>query len=787
MGRIRGSRRIATGLFVGILLLACGLRFYQLDAQSLWNDEGTSVALAQRDLVTIARDAARDIHPPLYYWLLGGWVQLFGTSEVAARSLSAFLGVVLVALTYALGRLLAGRCAGLAAAFLAAINPFQIYYSQEARMYMLLAVLTVAAMLALLRVAEHGSWPAWIALVLLEAAGLYTHYSFAFLVLVLNLAYALWLFLTRDRVPETRRALNWGLSQGAVLLLYLPWLPTAMRQVAAWPSPARTSVLFPALTDTWRWLVLGPTIETGEMVIPLLVAALLGAVGLWALALRSRWHAALLALWIGLPVFFMFALGLYREAYLKFLLAGSPAVICLMASGLLAALPAPGHSQQRITRIAFYASRLLQLFAALLIFAASLISLKNYYTDPAYARDDYRGIAAYLEALGRPGDTILLNAPGQQEVFGYYYDGDLPVYPVPESRPLDPATTESVLVELARPGARVFAVLWATDESDPERFVEGWLDDHAYKALDSWFGNVRLVVYAVPERTPDGPDHLLNVRLQGAETGDEITLLGYSLLNDRLAAGDIALITLFWQAGRTPARRYKVFLHVLDGADHIVGQRDAEPGGGARLTTLWRPGEVIPDNHGLPIHPATPPGEYRLEVGMYNPDTGQRLVTPEGEGQVWLEPLLVERPLSPTPVAALGMQHDGGARFGELTLLGYDAYKLGFDHQPDAPLRPGDVLHLNLYWQAEAQPSGDWQLAIGLVDRDEQEWAAILAEPVGGYPTSSWQAGDRWRGQFNLALPGDMPPGRVRLRVQPIAPGDTPTEPFLSRPLTMGE
>ena len=112
------------------------------------------------------------------------------------RSLSALLGVVLVALTYGLGRLLVGRWAGLVAALLAAIHPFQVYYSQEARMYMLLAVLTAGAMLALVRIVGRGSWVAWGALVLLEASGLYTHYSFAFIVVVLNLAYALWLSLT---------------------------------------------------------------------------------------------------------------------------------------------------------------------------------------------------------------------------------------------------------------------------------------------------------------------------------------------------------------------------------------------------------------------------------------------------------------------------------------------------------------------------------------------------------------------------------------------------------------
>jgi 4-amino-4-deoxy-L-arabinose transferase-like glycosyltransferase len=805
--RARWQRLITAGFLILILLLAFGLRFYRLGAQSLWNDEGTSVVLAQRDLVSITRDAARDIHPPLYYWLLGGWVRLAGTGEAAVRSLSALLGVALVALTYALGRLLAGRWAGLAAALLAAVNPFQVYYAQEARMYMLLAVLAAGAMLSLVLLVDRSKRyksliPAFAALVLLEAAGLYTHYSFVFVVVTLNLAYLLWLALTwRAAAPGStpvRRLIYWVLSQVAVVVLYLPWLPTAIRQVTAWPSPAGTISFLPALATTWRWLVFGPTIETCDLIVPLLVAALLAVAGLLSLAmgwvgtpnLRTRWSAALLALWLGLPLISMFALGLYREAYLKFLLVALPAVSLLLACGLLAPMPAASrgtgqatHNPPHLPRFTLYILRCVQLVAALSILVPSILALNNYYSDPAYARDDYRGIAEYIHAAGRPGDAILLNAPGQQEVFGYYYRGDLPVYPLPESRPLDPGATEAALIQLARPGGRVFAVLWATDESDPQRFVEGWLDDRAYKALDSWHGNVRLVVYAIPEQTPATPEHLLDVRLQNPETGDAITLLGYSLLNDRLAAGDIAQFTLFWQADRTPVRRYKVFLHVLDEGNHIVGQRDAEPGGGARLTDLWMPGEVLVDNYGVPIHPATPPGKYRVEVGMYDPETGQRLLAPGDQGQIWLEPLTVERPSSPAPVAALGMHHVAGAEFGELALLGYDAYKLGFAHQPDAPLRPGDVLHVNLYWQAQTDPSGDWQVTIGLIDPDGHDRGSIVAEPVGAYPTSRWQTGDVWRGQFNLALPADAPPGRYRLRVGPIAPDGAPSDPFLSEPL----
>ena len=112
------NRRPATillGLAVAVLLLALGLRLYRLDGQSFWYDEGTSVLLAGRDLPTIARDAAADIHPPLYYFLLHYWTAAFGTSEIAARSLSVVLGVLLVAVTWLLGRRLFDGWTALAA------------------------------------------------------------------------------------------------------------------------------------------------------------------------------------------------------------------------------------------------------------------------------------------------------------------------------------------------------------------------------------------------------------------------------------------------------------------------------------------------------------------------------------------------------------------------------------------------------------------------------------------------------------------------------------------------
>ena len=145
------------GLVMVVLVIAAGLRFYRLDAQSFWNDEGNSARIAERSLTLITEGAAGDIHPPLYYYLLHVWRGVFGASEFALRSLSAVLGVLLVWLTYLIARRVFDHGVGVAAALIAAINPFQIYYSQEARMYLLLAVIGAAATWVLLRLLVNWS------------------------------------------------------------------------------------------------------------------------------------------------------------------------------------------------------------------------------------------------------------------------------------------------------------------------------------------------------------------------------------------------------------------------------------------------------------------------------------------------------------------------------------------------------------------------------------------------------------------------------------------------------
>jgi hypothetical protein len=147
----RGIRSGFSTLLLGLLtLLALALRVLRLDFQPLWWDEGYSVWFATHPLEQMAALTALDIHPPLYYALLHGWIGPLGAGPVALRLFSVAAGVLAIPAIYALGRRMLNTRAGLLAAFLLAINPFHVYYSQEVRMYGLMALLSTGVL-----------WAAW--------------------------------------------------------------------------------------------------------------------------------------------------------------------------------------------------------------------------------------------------------------------------------------------------------------------------------------------------------------------------------------------------------------------------------------------------------------------------------------------------------------------------------------------------------------------------------------------------------------------------------------------------
>jgi hypothetical protein len=229
-------------------------------------------------------------------------------------------------------------------------------------------------------------------------------------------------------------------------------------------------------------------------------------------------------------------------------------------------------------------------------------------------------MVARIIADGHPNAAIVVNAANQWEVVTYYYPYSELVFPIPAGYP-DPSVIDDELREIATDFERIYAIFWAEAERDPNRLVERWLDENAFKARDEWVGDVRFVTYSVPAEIPAGIDTRLDFPV-----GEAIKLVGFTPSDDRLFPGDIYQISLFWMTEEELDKRYKVFLHLVDQEGRIVSQRDSEPGGGLALTTTWQPGTLVTDNHGLYIPLDTPPGEYTLFIGVYDiADASQRL------------------------------------------------------------------------------------------------------------------------------------------------------------------
>ncbi len=731
------SRRLATLPSLGLIALLClaaWLRFYRLDGSSLWSDEGNTWALLARSWGEIAAAAAADIHPPGYYWLLKAWSSVVGSDAWGMRSFSALLGVALVGLLYLLGleyeRLAVGTQYGwvaFTAGLVAALNPFQIYYSQEARMYLLLALASAGLAWATLRLTyqTRWGWAAWFYL-LSGLIGLWTHYSFPIMIGACGISYLAVLGLQRQLTwPRLR---SFVLLNGVLLLGFLPWLPTAITRVLAWPKGGLAVDALSALTITGQMLLFGPVRTLPDPLWPwLLIGGVWPLVGLWLT--RRTPQALILLCWLVAPVGLMLGLGLFSDAFLKFLLIASPAW-CLAV-----ALPIQRFSS-KLRPVGMIA-------VAGAAVALAMSVLPAYYRDPA-TRDNYAGVARYIQAVGDPAqDLVILDAPGQQEVWAYY-DPGLPVLALPQQRPPDPDATLALLADQVADRRQIFALFWATDEADPEQLVERWLDQHTFQGIESWQGNLRFVIYRQPPAMTCQPMD------PAPRFGEAIRLLErcQAAISEPLIPGEAAVIGLRWQTDQPLTARYRVTVQLLDQRSQVIAQRDSEPSGGASPSDSWVVGASVVDHHALWIPFGTPPGEYRLIVALYDSLSGERLWVDQAD-YLELGSLTVEPALSPPPLAILPLQQQVARWFGPVRLLGYTQHRKDFAHAPETPLTPGALVHWTFYWQAPDPLPADWPSDLPMTLRlGEQVLTAPLAG--GSYPTEAWRAGEIVRAEFDL-------------------------------------
>lgn len=627
--------KIARILILLVLILGTFLRFYHIDKQSLWYDEGNSAQMTERSASEIVTAAAGDIHPPGYYLALDTWSTLLGQSEWSLRALSAMAGIIMISMIYHIGYRCFSAKVGLVAALITSVHPALVYYSQEARMYMLAATLgtavfaltfhlfpihggrsgqsgdhnqkTTGSLHSKLYVRSIRNHTLKAGYMLTAAGGLYTHYSFPFVLIAANLS-MLWQAATHRQHIKTWLTVWLPLQVGA-LLLFTPWIPTAVHHVTNWPAAKEYMPWQEAVTEIWRWLILGLTSGNSATSIPsLTIYAILALVGL------LHRHITPILIWMMVPTVLTVAFGLFSESFAKFLLLAVPSVTLLTACGAITLW------EGRMSGLTIPIRRSLLIILAIPMIWSTFMSLENMYNNPAYYRDDYRSLASDLESANTAGDAILLHSPNQWEVFTYYYPDTPDIIRLARVRPLDVQEQISELVSLASKYQRLFVIFWGDSQPDPEGVVEGWLNQHTFKTDERWYGSVRLATYSSQLNNNETSTTV------NAQFGDSIVLESYSLASTIFHPGDIVQLSLLWTTTSPLNTRYKVFVHIYDDmTTPPIAQHDSSPVGGLRPTSTWIPGETVVDNHGVMLPINLSPRHYQVLVGLYNSETGARL------------------------------------------------------------------------------------------------------------------------------------------------------------------
>lgn len=211
---------------LSILILAGAvLRLLFLRGRSLWFDEGTTLMLSRVPLSALFDFVVRDeVMPPLYHFLMHGWLRLFVDPLLGMRLFSALCGIAALFAFRRLAERLLPERARLLAVFLAAFSSYWIHLAQDGRVYALLTLVSVLITTDVFDLSERPSPRLWAQYAALAACGLWMHYYFA----VLLATHAAWLVF---RWRHSRRELMFLVAAHAAAgLLFLPWAGAFLRQ-----------------------------------------------------------------------------------------------------------------------------------------------------------------------------------------------------------------------------------------------------------------------------------------------------------------------------------------------------------------------------------------------------------------------------------------------------------------------------------------------------------------------------------------------------------------------------
>lgn len=627
-----------------VTMLAFVLRMVGLvQVPARW-DEGWSVAHASLGLSDLFTITAEDVHPPLFYMLLGAWQSIMGISLFGDRFLAVLMSLPAIPLAFAVARRWSGSVRlALIAAGLMTWFPLLVYYGAVIRMYALAPTFVFLATWAALRLLDSrarsrvGSLAAFV----VGATGaMLTLYHAAWALVALGL-YLLLVAILRDgrRFFASLSALAVGV--GLALVAYAPWalfaIPQLMQRASA--DTGNTSQAYPLS------YFLGLGVEG------LVMSRWAGQAGLWVIG--GLILAGLIAWGVGLGRKGQVHTAGSRKAGFTLLQLALPLltiVFTLVGVGTGARNWAFNErmlicaAAMLVLWLAWAFDKLAQQWRALA--GVGVIAMIGIYfnasTSQVYQKtlevfDPYNP-HTYMQHIlpqAQPDDLVFFNVLSPAGFYALDRRATDPAwsYALTWDPVIEPVERWQVrLAEAAQTHQRIWVVLYR-GLTGRNGDLRGWLDTHFYPATSEWgeegvfyglYGVSRTALVSVRE---------LPVRWQTAD-GFDLQLV-HAELPATMQAGDVLPVGLIWRANVALTQNDKIFVHALDAQGNVIAQHDAQPLNDLRPMSSLPIGTDVDDHHGLAL-PAGFSGPVRIEIGIYNPTTGQRLLTEAGKEVVEL-------------------------------------------------------------------------------------------------------------------------------------------------------
>jgi len=387
----------AGAILAALVVISAVLRSRQLSGE-LWFDEAGAIGLASQSLGSLPGALRAAGESPLYYVLLHFWIDGFGSGEAATHALSLLIGLVSIPAAMWTGWSIGGRRAGVFAAVLFALSSFLTRYAEETQPYELIVLLGLLATAGFVHAFVYRRrayrWLFGVCLALmLYTQGSALSYWFGAAVAVGLVA--------RAGSDEHRAALlrDAGLCFGGAAIVYLPWLPTTVHQIAH-------------ASDPWHYApLLGATIPSqllgSERVdVTLLIAVVVSVAPLLAADRRRTPEARIFWTLLAIPAAGLLLArvgGFFAPIWAWRYLAPIVAPILLLGALATARARAVG-------------------VAAILFCVVFLANPSSF--APAY-KSDMKDVAAELGPLLHPGDLVVVGQPEQAPLASYYLPGGL--------------------------------------------------------------------------------------------------------------------------------------------------------------------------------------------------------------------------------------------------------------------------------------------------------------------------------------------------------------------------